>query len=63
MLGYAELYKPLNTDNQVIIPALVAGVIEPDIETFCRAYGVRFYDLSDDHHFMADSTGTEILST
>lgn len=60
-LGGAVLFEPHNPEGSVIIPTLVADVIEPDIETFCRAHGVRFFDLSDGHHFFENSKGVEIL--
>lgn len=61
-LGGAVLFEPQNPEGSTIIPTLVAATIEPDIETFCRAHGVRFFDLSDGHHFFDDSKGVDILA-
>lgn len=54
VIGYTILYQIDHPNALPIIPAIIAGVIEPDIETVCRHLGIRFYDLSDGHHWLFD---------
>ena len=54
VIGYTILYKIDHPDSLPVIPAIIAGVIEPDIETICRALNIRYFDLSDGHHWLYD---------
>ncbi len=60
VLGYVALLSDLPHPGQRLIPLIVAAVIEPDVETAIDFYGVRFYDLSDDHNNLIDADGTLI---
>lgn len=58
VISYSILYQADFTPSLPIIPCLIAGIIEPDIEALCRALDIRFYDLSDDHHWLSDPRGS-----
>lgn len=59
-LSYKILYdidfSPANTP----LPCLIAGSIDPDIETVLQHFGIRYWDLSDDHHWLTDLQGRPI---
>ena len=57
VLGYVALIQDLPLAGYNIIPLIVASVIEPDIETAAEFYGVRYYDLSDNHNTLVDDHG------
>jgi len=56
-LSYKILYDIDYSPVARTVPCLVAGSIEPDIETVLRAWDIRFYDLSDGHHWLVDHSG------
>ncbi len=60
-LSYPILYRIDANPALPIIPCLISRVIEPDIETVAIHYGIRFYDLSDDHHFMTLPGGRNLF--
>ena len=59
-LSYKILYEVDFGPLTPPIPCLVAGAIEADIETVLLNFGVRFWDLSDDHHWLVDRLGRPI---
>ncbi len=61
-LSYKILYERDYGLLSLVVPCLVAGSIEPDIETVLRSFDIRFYDLSDDHHWLVDHSGQAIES-
>lgn len=61
-LSYKILYEADHGSAIPTIPCLIAGVIEPDIETVLVHFDIRFWDLSDDHHWMVDRLGHPITT-
>ncbi|MBA7552356.1 hypothetical protein ES705_44917 [subsurface metagenome] len=61
-LSYKILYERDYGLLSLVVPCLVAGSIEPDIETVLRSFDIRFYDLSDGHHWLVDHSGRAIGS-
>ncbi|MBA7550359.1 hypothetical protein ES705_42871 [subsurface metagenome] len=59
-LSYKILYDIDFAPASPPIPCLVAGSIEPDIETVLVHWGIRFFDLSDGHHWLTDFSGRPI---
>ncbi len=59
-LSYQILYQADYSPAAPPIPCIIAGSIEPDIETVLVHFGVRFWDLSDDHHWLVDLSGRPI---
>jgi len=59
-LSYQILYGIDYNPATPPIPCLIAGSIEPDIETILQHFNIRFYDLSDGHHWMVDHSGRPI---
>ncbi|MBA7569123.1 hypothetical protein ES708_10861 [subsurface metagenome] len=59
-LSYQILYGIDFSPATPPIPCLVAGSIEADIETVLVYFGIRYWDLSDDHHWMVDHAGRPI---
>ncbi|MBA7570695.1 hypothetical protein ES708_12448 [subsurface metagenome] len=60
LLSYQILYGIDYSPVARTIPCLIAGVVEADIETVLVHFGIRFWDLSDDHHWMVDHSGRAI---
>jgi hypothetical protein len=56
-LSYEILYRIDYGRVAPTIPCLIAGHIEADIETVLVHYGIRFWDLSDDHHWFTNRFG------
>lgn len=56
-LSYQILYQADYNPIHPPIPCIIAGSIEPDIELVLVHFGVRFWDLSDDHHWLVDASG------
>ena len=59
-LSYKILYDIDFAPSSPPIPCLIAGSIEPDIETVLVNFGIRFFDLSDGHHWLVDLEGRPI---
>ena len=57
VLSYDILYKADFKPKVPIVLCMIAGIIEPDIETVLRHFNIRFYDLSDGHSFLKSPTG------
>lgn len=59
-LSYQILYGIDFNPPSPPIPCLIAGSIEADIETVLQHFSIRYWDLSDDHHWMVDHSGRPI---
>lgn len=59
-LSYKLLYDTDYHPATPPIPCLVAGSIEPDIETVLIHFGIRFWDLSDGHYWLPGLSGRPI---
>lgn len=59
-LSYQILYNIDFSPPSPPITCLVAGHIEADIETVLTHFNIRFYDLSDGHHWLVDLSGKSI---
>ncbi|KKL15815.1 hypothetical protein LCGC14_2501820 [marine sediment metagenome] len=61
VLSYDVLYAKDYSPATPVILAIIAGIIEPDIETVLRHFKIRFYDLSDDHNFLLSSSNKPLV--
>jgi len=59
-LSYQILYRADYSPAAPPIPCLIAGSIEADIETVLTHFDIRYWDLSDGHHWMVDHSGHPI---
>lgn len=56
-LGYVTLLEDSGRFNAPLIPVVVGGIIEPDIERVLNAQGVKYYDVGDDHSNLVNAEG------
>ncbi len=63
VLSYDVLYKKDFHPTLPVVLAVVAGIIEPDIETVLHHFMIRFYDLSDGHHSLLSSSNKPLVRT
>ncbi len=56
-LSYQILYNLDYSPTTPPIPCLIAGSIEADVETVLQHFNIRYWDLSDNHHWFTDSKG------
>lgn len=59
-LSYKILYDIDFNPPTPPIPCLIAGSIDQDIETVLTHFDIRFFDLSDGHHWLVDLQGQPI---
>lgn len=62
VLGYFALLQDYTPSNLRLVPLIVASVIEPDIESAAAYWKILYYDLSDDHNTLVDSSGSLLTS-
>ncbi len=61
ILSNGVLYTKDFHPSVPIVLAMIARIIEPDIETVLHHFDIRFYDLSDDHHFLLSSSNKPLV--
>lgn len=55
VIGYTILLALELDPCPPLVPCIISDVIEPDIETCCKALNINFYDLSDGHGYLRDT--------
>lgn len=61
IISYDILYRIDFKPQVPIVLCMIGGIIEPDVETVLRHFKIRFYDLSDDHHFLLSSSNKPLI--